>query len=160
LGSRLLKYKTAKTDVGGKDVMWESGGNEKWNFYVPNSFDDNSKGTLICNDKDQCITARSKKANLDESLKLTPKTEVGYQDNSWKLTKYGDNYTICTDINLVGENNTTKICMQPFWHVHNNNIKTRLNTVIARWGYNNNVPPPKEYFWEIKGIPNDFEGLK
>ena len=156
------QYKSAKTEAGGKDVMWEYAGNERWNFYVPDNFENNSKGTLICNSNNQCITARRSKENLDESLKLRPKPETGDQDNSWQFKKYGsNNYTICTNVKLDNDAKETNLCLMPFIYT-NKRGKNRLDILKAQFGYEptSGQLPPSEFLWEIDGIPDNFEAME
>jgi hypothetical protein len=146
-----LNYKSIQTD--GTDVVWQANGAEEWNFYIPETYDKDAKGALICNQSGKCITARHYKKDLDESLFLTEKTTVGYQDNTWQFRKLDKNkYSVCTNINLDNDATATKICLQPFKYTKRKRSGNVVyETVVAK----NDADNP----WDIEGLPDNFGAL-
>ena len=140
-------------------TLWDYDGSEKWNLYAKTD-ETGKKGVLICNENNKCIISHNKSSNLDESLNLHDKPKDSYEGSRkiWKLTKYGDKYTICTRVKLDNGSESTHVCLQPWVHSKSRGGKVKRVTQLvgANMGYNENQEPPSSLLWQLDGLPENF----
>ena len=157
--SKDKKYISA-TSYQDDTTLWDYDGNEKWNLYAKKDETGKFKGALICNGNNKCIISHNRSSNLDESLNLKDNTDDSYEGsrNIWKLTKYGDKYTICTRVKLDYGSESTHVCLQPWIHRKSRRgvVKRVTQLVGAKMGYDENQAPPSSLLWELDGLPVDF----